>query len=297
EAVLIALMKPTTAMKEAIKGMGYESAQLAIKDIGLTEVLKKLKESTSGSADKMAELFGRKEALVGVSALASKNFETLTGKIGAMAEKTGMADKAWQEYMTTLNALWDTFKNTIGNMLIKIGEKLAPAIKNIIEATSDWLTENQRFITQDIASIIDAMTTSVKALGKAYKATKGLFFDPTELQKAEKAARESRIAWMKALGEIKGKVAEIVKLEKEIVKGEKDKWSWAGVRLTVNKMDLRVAQDAHKELEKQLTEKRKIYLEDQKILKSLKGQTDALKITETQTGKIRPLLKNHRCGR
>lgn len=180
EAVLIALMKPTTAMKKAINELGYESAQLAIKDIGLTEVLKKLKESTGDSADKMAELFGRKEALVGISALASKNFETLTSKTGAMAKKTGMADKAWQEYMKTLNAIWDTFKNTIGNQLIIIGEKLAPAIKKVVEKTGEWFKANEDIITQNFATVIDAIATVAEALAKVYGA----------LAKAQKAVAE-----------------------------------------------------------------------------------------------------------
>jgi len=190
EAVLIALMKPTKAMKKAVSEMGYESAQLAIKDLGLVEVLKKLKDSAGGSANKLAELFGRKEALVGISALASENFETLTGKIDAMADKTGAADKAWEDYKTTLNAILDTFNNIVTNQFIRIGEVLAPQIKKVVEKTGEWLEKNQKIITQNIATVIDAIATAAGALAKVYGALAGA--QKTVAEQVNKLSKEQQ---------------------------------------------------------------------------------------------------------
>lgn len=150
QSVLTALMKPTTAMKEAIHEMGYESAQAAIADIGLTETLKLLKEQTGGSAEKMAQLFGRVEAMKGMSALAVGDFETLTGKVEAMKNKTGAAAAAWDKYKKTLTAIWETFKSTVGKQLIMIGDKLAPHIKKVVEGLGEWLEHNREMLTQEI---------------------------------------------------------------------------------------------------------------------------------------------------
>jgi TP901 family phage tail tape measure protein len=155
KAVLISLMKPTEAMKEAFQNMGYESAQAAIKELGLAGTLQKLKESTGGSAEKMAELFGRQEALIGVSALSAQGFENLKEKITAVEEATGGTDKAFQSWKATLGALWETFKNTIGKQAILIGEKLAPHLKTVLERLEGWLEKMRDPITEEFAYWIE----------------------------------------------------------------------------------------------------------------------------------------------
>lgn len=185
QAVLMGLMKPTETMSETLLEMGYESAQAAVAQLGLSETLRQLKESTGGSAEKMNDLFGRVEGVIGVSALAANNFKNLAGKIGAMGEKTGAADKAWQDYQGTLNALWETVKNTIGKQVTLIGEKLAPTIKKVIERTEAWMVKNRALITQEVGEWIEkiveflkglkpAFDSIIKRIGAWYEANKGV---------------------------------------------------------------------------------------------------------------------------
>jgi len=168
EAVLMGLMKPTEGMKEALEEMGYESAQAMIKQEGLAGTLQKLKEYTGGSAEKMNELFGRVEAVKGMSALAANSFKDLNEKVGAMEQKTGAAAKAWEKYKGTLSAIWNTFKNTVGKQLIMIGEKLAPAIKNVVEKTGAWLEKNRELITQEVGAWIEKIVQFAKELKPAF---------------------------------------------------------------------------------------------------------------------------------
>jgi len=165
QAVLTGLMNPTEDMQKALADMGYESSQAAIEQLGLAGVLKKLKDQTGGSAEKMAALFGRVEALKGMSALASNNFGDLGKKLDEMAKKTGALDKAWEAYKKTLNAIWDTFKNTVGKIAIEIGEKIAPTVKEALTNLGTYLTENKDKIVEAVKIIIKVLSGLVTAAG------------------------------------------------------------------------------------------------------------------------------------
>jgi hypothetical protein len=132
----MALLKPTDAMKEMIKAMGFESAEAAIKQLGLAETLRRLKGATGGSAEKMAEMFGRVEGLKGMSALAANEFENLAGKVDVMGRKTGIASDAWEDYKKTSTSAWDSLKASVEKVTIAVGSGLAPATKQWAE----WLT-------------------------------------------------------------------------------------------------------------------------------------------------------------
>jgi len=144
QGVLLALMKPTTDMQKAIHDMGYESAQAAIQELGLANTLQKLKESTHGSAEKMAALFGNVRGLKGISALASNEFENLNAKVDEMRKKTGSAADAWSDYKKTSTSAWDSLKASIEKVTTAIGEGLAPAAKKL----ANWLSEAAEYWTK-----------------------------------------------------------------------------------------------------------------------------------------------------
>lgn len=157
QAVLTGLINPTEDMQQALADMGYESAQAAIEQLGLAGVLKNLKEQTGGSAEKMSALFGRVEALKGMSALASNNFGDLGQKLDEMGKKTGALDRAWKDYQKTLNAIWDTFKNSVGKIAIEIGEKIAPTVKKALKDLSDYMTESKDKIVAAFKILIQVL--------------------------------------------------------------------------------------------------------------------------------------------
>jgi TP901 family phage tail tape measure protein len=139
EAVLVALMKPTEQLTKMFKSQGYESAQAAIKELGLAGTLRMLKDATGGSAEKMGELIARKEGLIGVSALAARNFETLAGKIEAMGGAAGGTQRAFEDWEKTWAGTWDTFTNVLDKFAIKIGSTVLPAITKLIQGWTSFL--------------------------------------------------------------------------------------------------------------------------------------------------------------
>jgi len=168
--VLVALMKPTKDMGEAIHEMGYESAQAMIKEMGLTETLRMLMKATGGSQEKMAAMFSSVEAIQGVSALAANEFKNLAEKTKVMGDKAGAGAKAWKDYTGTLKAMWETFKSAIGKQAILIGEKLAPQIKKVLEATTTWAEKNRDLIAQEVGDWVKGIVEVAKELWPKVKA-------------------------------------------------------------------------------------------------------------------------------
>ena len=174
QAVLTGLIKPTSAMKKVLKEQGFESAQAAIKSKGLSRTLDLLVKSTGKSSEKMAALFGNVRALKGVQALADDGFRGLNQRIGVMADKTGASAKAWENYEGTLNAVWDTFKNTISNQAILLGEQLAPVIKEVLGLVTDLFQKWRDPIADKFAEIVGTIEINARLLIPTFKEWVGI---------------------------------------------------------------------------------------------------------------------------
>ena len=177
--VLKALSKPSSAMTEEFKKMGVSSGQAAIKAFGLSGTLQKLVESTGGSVEKMNKLFTEMESGMGVSALMAENFTKFNTKIEAMEGKAGSLIDAWEKYIKTLNAIKETFMNTIGKQAVLIGKILAPAVKDILGRMTAWLEVNKEMITMRIGEFLNNFIGNAEDLAtEVYKLTgkfEGLF--------------------------------------------------------------------------------------------------------------------------
>jgi len=160
-AVLVSLMKPTEEMSKAFKDAGYESAQAAVKQLGFAGALKIIYDSAGGSVEKLGELFGRQEALLGISALAANGFTTLGQKIDAMGKSAGTTEAAFDRWKASLQGLWDTVKNALGKQLILIGEQLAPKIKVLVEGIAELLEKYRDPITKEFSDWMDRIYNTI----------------------------------------------------------------------------------------------------------------------------------------
>ncbi len=149
EGVFTGLMKPTEQMSTTIKEMGFATAEAAIEELGFVEVLRRLDEATGGSSEKLGELFGRKQAILGVSKLTAEGMKILKDTIISVAQKTGMADDAFKDWAETGEALNTTTKNVTENLLILIGDALDPMmdvlqerLTETIKSMGEWVKAN-----------------------------------------------------------------------------------------------------------------------------------------------------------
>ena len=171
QAVLTALMKPSTELSTALKQMGFESAQAAIESLGFQQTLVKLSETTGGSQEKMAALYGNIRAIKGVAALSVNDFQNMADKIEQMGDKTGALDRAFEDWQKTLEASKEVFRNTVGKVLIEIGEQLAPTVISAMKSIGDSIRDNKDvFIVLAKASIVtlEGIIDLCSAVAKAF---------------------------------------------------------------------------------------------------------------------------------
>jgi len=145
KALLVSLLAPSNDLTKLLSQ--YGGAQEAIKKIGFGGVLSLISDATKGNAAATKNMLGSVEAYLGFLSASANNMATYNANLEEQKNKTGAVDKAWKDYMFTLTAIWDTFKNVVGKQVILIGEKLAPAIKKVVDVTGAWLAKHREFIT------------------------------------------------------------------------------------------------------------------------------------------------------
>jgi len=204
QATLTGLLKPSDAMKQALSEMGVESADAAVKTFGLAGTLEKLMESTGGSNEKMAALFGNVRALKGVQALADAGFKGLTDRIDVMTERTGAMDDAWERYQGTLQAVWDTLKNQVANVLIEIGGELAPALMGTLETTGQWLEQNKDDILKAVEGSVASLSQTVKDMNITVESISDLMRTTTDIIGGVMNTAKGIAHWFNMVGEAIG---------------------------------------------------------------------------------------------
>ncbi len=87
--IFTAMIKPTTAMSQAITDLGYSSGSAMLEALGLGGTMQALERYTGGSAEKMSELFGDVRALRGAMALTGAGAQMFVEDLAAIGQATG----------------------------------------------------------------------------------------------------------------------------------------------------------------------------------------------------------------
>jgi TP901 family phage tail tape measure protein len=134
-SVMAAMSKPSAKMSAVVKKLGYSSATVMVKQLGLQRTMLKLSGAVGGSTDALSQMLGRKEALVAMLALTGGQADTFRKKYDAMGKSVGALDAAYKEQMDGINksgANWDKTKAKIFALAVKIGDKLLPVLDKLI---------------------------------------------------------------------------------------------------------------------------------------------------------------------
>ncbi len=140
-ATMQSFLSPGTEMSKALKKMGYESGAAALESEGLGGILSKLKEEVNGDEVAFANLFSSVEAKNAVLALTGAQAENFSEKTAAMAEASGIAQKAFDTQTDSVQAMAGRIKNAGSVMLTSIGEKTLPYIEKALDKLVEHLPE------------------------------------------------------------------------------------------------------------------------------------------------------------
>ena len=142
KSILVGLFKPQEELTKAFEKLGYESGKAMIKELGLADTLRKLRQYSDETGVSFGKLLGRKEGLIGAAALAANNFEKFNEQLEGMRDRAGGTARAFANWSDTFEAVRAIFKSTLEDILIKLGEKLVPAVTRAMEGLGKWIQFN-----------------------------------------------------------------------------------------------------------------------------------------------------------
>lgn len=150
---MVALQKPTADMAKVIEGLGYESGQSMLEELGFAKTLETLREATGGSNELLMKMFGSVEAGSAVLALTGENavmfaddLEAMENASGAAEDAFGQMEKSTSRQMAHLMADLKDVAITIGNTLMPVLKDIMETVKPILEKIGEWIKENPKLV-------------------------------------------------------------------------------------------------------------------------------------------------------
>jgi len=162
KALLVAVSNNFDKLPESLQQFG--NAANAIKQLGFEGVLAAIAKETGLSTDKLFAMLGSVEAVNAAIALAKNEGKDFASVLGQMGEETALFDEKWKQFSDTLKQVWATFKNTIGNILIEIGQELAPTIKELVKTTGDWMRAIKPTIVEGLRKALEGLPEKIRQL-------------------------------------------------------------------------------------------------------------------------------------
>jgi len=131
-AIFTGLLKPTDTMKETLAGLGFESGQAAIAELGLMGTLQALKGVTGDDVEAMGELFGNVRALRSVFPALGAAAEDVAASIDIVSNSTGLSTKQFEDLDKTAGQRMAKLQAKFEGMMVKIGEALMPILEKMV---------------------------------------------------------------------------------------------------------------------------------------------------------------------
>ena len=193
---MVALMKPTTEMKDALDSLGYVSGEALIAERGLAGALDLLTEASGGSNEMLGRMFGSVEGLGAVLALTGENAEMFATDLEAMENAAGAATDAFDQMEQSTTRQFAKMIASLKDIAITIGKALMPTLQSIIktvtpiaEAIGKWAEQNPKLVVTILAVVgglgglllaggfllpmISSLIPMLPALGAAFTAMLG----------------------------------------------------------------------------------------------------------------------------
>ncbi len=172
-----AFLKPTKELKKEVKAWGFESSQAAMKSLGLEGVIKKL---IKVDAVRLPQLIEEKRALTGLLTLIDKSNEFIEDKI-SITNRAGKTDEMFAKRQENLNTQLRQLKETFNVLMIEIGTRFIPVVKDLIKYLKDNAAEITEFVEKNgelvvkLGLLIPALTIFVGVMLKVGSVVLGAY--------------------------------------------------------------------------------------------------------------------------
>lgn len=141
--VMQAFIKPSEAMSQVLKNLGYDSGTAAIQALGFKGTLDAVQESTGGTVEALSNVYDNVNSLEGALALGAqggKNFAGVFDQLTDRSKVAGSTAKAYEEQSKALTVQIDLFKNSIERAKIEVGQHYLPIIGKVVSTGTNMLS-------------------------------------------------------------------------------------------------------------------------------------------------------------
>ena len=147
-ALIRDIVKPAKQVSNIIKqineqtGAPLEFSAAALKDQGLSGIIQQILDVTGGDPDILARLFPNVRALGGAAILTAGTFKDFVSALDDLKNSAGATDLALSKVEGTIVEQSKVIKNRFQKVLIEIGERSFPLIRDVLEEIGDFVENN-----------------------------------------------------------------------------------------------------------------------------------------------------------
>ena len=135
-------------------GAQLEFSAAALKEQGLSGIIREILDVTGGDPDILARLFPNVRALGGAAVLTADTFRDFVDSLDQLGDSAGATDVALKKVEGTLQEQSRVLRSRFQKVLIEIGEKSFPLIKEALVDIGNFLEDNQGLFGEFFSGIL-----------------------------------------------------------------------------------------------------------------------------------------------
>ncbi|MCK5608293.1 phage tail tape measure protein [Candidatus Pacearchaeota archaeon] len=196
KAVIANIAKPSADAAAEAKKLGVQFDAAALRTLGLKGFLEQLTKANGFTKDSVTELFGSVEAQNIIFSLAGTQAKDFARNVKELSDEQKIATTFSDAYNTQNQSLESSMKrlsNTVDVLSIKLGEKLAPAIQAVVDASNQLLTglfgseQDKKLLTannriEDLEERLGELNDKMKETLAGNRGFFSKLFDPTSVE-------------------------------------------------------------------------------------------------------------------
>lgn len=137
--IMVALLKPSESLQDALKQVGAESGEALIKQRGLQGGLEAVIGTTDGTKSAVAELFPNIRGLGGVLALTGANARGAGEDLAGMRDASGATARALSQQSQSISYQWQQLKADASALAIEIAPNLLNGMRGLLRVGTRML--------------------------------------------------------------------------------------------------------------------------------------------------------------
>lgn len=163
--ILMALIKPNEKLTSVIDGLGYSSAKAMVDELGFADSLRAVTEKAEDLNIPFGKLFRNQEAILGITALSSREYSTYRETLELVSNQVGVADEKYAEWLGTTEAVDAELESNFKRLLKEIGKTHAPLVNKVLGKTSEIFGDLADNIKRMRDNGLEDMTQSLAMFG------------------------------------------------------------------------------------------------------------------------------------